>query len=121
MTARVLIVDDNPANRKLLEVRLTTEYFEVLTESNGPDAIAMCEKSMCDIVLLDVMMPGKSGWEVARALKQDPVTANVKIVMVSAIGEKTNEITAPIYGADGHVDKPFEFEHLEGVISKLLA
>ena len=66
------------------------------------------------------MMPGKSGWEVARALKQDPATQATKIVMVTAIGENTNEITAPIYGADAHVDKPFEFEKLERVIGQLL-
>jgi CheY-like chemotaxis protein len=73
-----------------------------------------------DIVLLDVMMPGKSGWEVARALKQDPVTQDIKIVMVTAIGEQVNEITSPLYGADAHIDKPFEFERLELVISGLL-
>jgi CheY-like chemotaxis protein len=80
----------------------------------------MAKQQRFDVVLLDVMMPGKSGWEVARALKQDPATQDVKIVMVSAIGEETNEITAPIYGADAHVDKPFEFEHLENVIARLL-
>ena len=68
MTARVLIVDDNPANRKLLEVRLLSEYFEDLCASNGPDAIAICEKALCDIVLLDVMMPEMDGFETCRRL-----------------------------------------------------
>ena len=119
--ARILVVDDDPEIVTMLSTRLTKRGYAVTTASDGTQAIALVKKDLPDVILLDVMMPGKSGWEVARAIKQDPATNAVKIVMVSAIGEKTNEITAPIYGADGHVDKPFEFEHLEGVISKLLA
>jgi two-component system alkaline phosphatase synthesis response regulator PhoP len=120
-SAKILVVDDDPEIVAMLNTRLTKRGYTVSTAYDGNKAIELAKRELPDIVLLDVMMPGKSGWEVARTLKQDPVTANVKIVMVSAIGEKTNEITAPIYGADGHVDKPFEFERLEGVISKLLA
>ena len=58
MTARVLVVDDVRPNVKLLETRLSVEYFEVSTASNGPEAIAICKKGGCDLVLLDVMMPG---------------------------------------------------------------
>ena len=66
MTARILVVDDAQANLKLLETRLSIEYFEVLTATNGPDAIAICKRGDCDIVLLDVMMPGMDGFEVCR-------------------------------------------------------
>ena len=104
----------------MLSMRLGKRGYQVTTASDGNKAIEVAKAGKFDVVLLDVMMPGKSGWEVARALKQDPATQDVKIVMVSAIGEKTNEITAPIYGADAHVDKPFEFEHLERVIARLL-
>ena len=69
MTARVLVVDDIAVNVKLLEARLTVEYFEVVTASNGPDAIAICREGGCDIVLLDVMMPGMDGVEVCRRLR----------------------------------------------------
>jgi two-component system cell cycle response regulator len=69
MTARVLVVDDVQPNLKLLEARLSAEYFEVLTATNGPDAIAICEMGGCDIVLLDVMMPGMDGFEVCRRLR----------------------------------------------------
>jgi len=88
------------------------------TVDNGDLEIAKAQKF--DVVLLDVMMPGKSGWEVARALKQDPVTQDIKIVMVTAIGEQVNEITSPLYGADAYIDKPFEFERLEKVIKGLV-
>jgi len=121
MTKSILVVDDDPEIVTMLNTRLTKRGYKVSTASDGNRAIELAKREKPDIVLLDVMMPGKSGWEVARALKQDPVTQDVKIVMVSAIGEKTNEITAPIYGADAHVDKPFEFEKLESVIAGLLA
>ena len=119
-SASILVVDDDPEIVTMLSTRLTKRGYKVSTASDGHKAIETAKRERPDVVLLDVMMPGKSGWEVARALKQDPVTQGVKIVMVSAIGEKTNEITAPIYGADAHVDKPFEFEALEKVIAKLL-
>ena len=69
MTARVLVVDDVRSNRKLLQTRLSLEYFEVLAATNGPDAIAICQKGECDIVLLDVKMPGMDGFEVCRRLR----------------------------------------------------
>jgi DNA-binding response OmpR family regulator len=119
--ASILVVDDDPEIVTMLNTRLTKRGYKVSTAGDGHRAIEIAKREKPDVVLLDVMMPGKSGWEVARALKQDPVTQDVKIVMVSAIGEKTNEITAPIYGADAHVDKPFEFEKLEKVIAGLLA
>ena len=118
--ASILVVDDDPEIVTMLNTRLTKRGYKVATAGDGHKAIEIAKREKPDVVLLDVMMPGKSGWEVARALKQDPVTQHVKIVMVSAIGEKTNEITAPIYGADAHVDKPFEFEKLEKVIAELL-
>lgn len=118
--ASILVVDDDPEIVTMLSTRLGKRGYQVATAGDGHKAIEMAKAQRFDVVLLDVMMPGKSGWEVARALKQDPATQDAKIIMVSAIGEKTNEITAPIYGADAHVDKPFEFEHLERVIARLL-
>jgi two-component system, OmpR family, alkaline phosphatase synthesis response regulator PhoP len=120
MAHSILVVDDDPEIVTLLSTRLSRRGYKISTASDGTRAIELVKKEMPDLVLLDVMMPGKSGWEVARALKQDPATQNVKIMMVTAIGEKTNEITAPIYGADAHIDKPFEFEKLEKMIQGLL-
>ena len=116
----ILVVDDDPEIVTLLATRLGKRGYKVATASDGTSALQLAKRDRPDLVLLDVMMPGKSGWEVARALKQDPDMAGTKIVMVTAIGERTNEITAPIYGADAHVDKPFEFEKLERVIGNLL-
>ena len=120
MAHSILVVDDDPEILTLLSTRLSRRGYKISTANDGTQALELAKRDKPDLVLLDVMMPGKSGWEVARALKQDPETESVKIVMVTAIGEKTNEITAPIYGADAHIDKPFEFEKLEKMILGLL-
>jgi CheY-like chemotaxis protein len=120
-TPSIVVVDDDPEIVGMLSTRLATRGYQVATASDGHAALELCRRLLPDLVLLDVMMPGKSGWEVARALKTDPLTAKVKIVIVSAIGEHVNDATSPIYGADAHMDKPFEFEKLERVIARLLS
>jgi len=119
--ANILVVDDDPEIVTMLSTRLGKRGYQVSTANDGHRALELAKRERPDVVLLDVMMPGKSGWEVARALKQDPVTQDIKIVMVTAIGEHVNEITSPLYGADAHVDKPFEFDRLEKVIGQLIA
>ncbi len=84
MTARVLVVDDVPANVKLLEARLSAEYFDVVTAMNGREALNICERAECDLVLLDVMMPDMDGFQVCRQLKTNPVTHHIPVVMVTA-------------------------------------
>ncbi|ESX89569.1 PleD family two-component system response regulator [Mesorhizobium sp. LNJC403B00] len=106
MTARILVVDDIPANVKLLEVRLLAEYFEVLTASNGPDAIEACENGKVDVVLLDVMMPGMDGFEVCKRLKSDPATAHIPVVMVTALGHVADRVRGLEAGADDFLTKP---------------
>jgi CheY-like chemotaxis protein len=118
--ASILVVDDDPEIVAMLTTRLGHRGYKVLTASDGHRALELAKREKPALVLLDVMMPGKSGWEVARALKQDPVTQGIKIVMVTAIGEQVNELTSPLYGADAHIDKPFEFEKLEKVIRGLV-
>jgi two-component system cell cycle response regulator len=106
MTARILVVDDIPANVKLLEARLLAEYFEVLTATNGPDAIETCENGKVDVVLLDVMMPGMDGFEVCRRLKVDPATSHIPIVMVTALDQVSDRVRGLEAGADDFLTKP---------------
>ena len=118
---KILVVDDDPEIVTMLSLRLGRRGYDVQTASDGHKAVELAKRELPALILLDVMMPGKSGWEVARALKADPVTEKIKIVMVTAIGEQVNEMTSPLYGADAHIDKPFEFERLEEIVTRLLA
>ena len=106
MTARVLVVDDIEANVKLLQARLMAEYFEVLTASNGPDAIDICQKGLCDVVLLDVMMPGMDGYEVCRRLKSNVDTTHIPVVMVTALDQPSDKLEGLNAGADDFLTKP---------------
>ena len=106
MSARVLVVDDLFPNIKLLETRLTAEYFEVLSAMNGMQAIEICESGACDIVLLDVMMPGMDGFEVCRRLKNSPTTAHLPVVMVTALDQPADRLKGLESGADDFLTKP---------------
>ena len=108
MSARVLIVDDLFPNVKLLETKLGLEYFDTLAAMNGQDAIAICEKGLCDLVLLDVMMPGMDGFEVCRHLKGNPVTAHIPVVMVTALDQPSDRLRGLDAGADDFLTKPLD-------------
>jgi two-component system cell cycle response regulator len=106
MTARVLVVDDVPANVKLLEARLSAEYFDVTTATCGIEALAVCAKGECDIVLLDVMMPDMDGFEVCRRIKSNPAIQHIPIVMVTALDQPSDRVAGLEAGADDFLTKP---------------
>jgi two-component system, cell cycle response regulator len=106
MTARVLVVDDVPANVKLLEARLSAEYFDVITAMSGEEALAICERAECDLVLLDVMMPDMNGFEVCRRLKTNPATYHIPVVMVTALDQPSDRVRGLDAGADDFLTKP---------------
>ncbi|MBN4095366.1 MULTISPECIES: PleD family two-component system response regulator [unclassified Methylobacterium] len=108
MSARVLIVDDLFPNVRLLETKLGLEYFDTLAAMNGRDAIAICEKGLCDLVLLDVMMPGMDGFEVCRHLKNNPLTAHIPVVMVTALDQPADRLRGLDAGADDFLTKPVD-------------
>ncbi len=106
MTARVLVVDDIPANVKLLEAKLGAEYFDVVTANSGEQALALIGKELPDIVLLDVMMPGMDGFEVCRRIKANPATAHLPVVMVTALDQLADRVQGLEAGADDFLTKP---------------
>jgi two-component system cell cycle response regulator len=108
MTARVLVVDDILSNVKLLEAKLSAEYFEVATAFNGMDALASMEEHEPDIVLLDVMMPGMDGFEVCRRIKSNPKTAHIPVVMVTALDQSSDRVAGLDAGADDFLTKPVD-------------
>ncbi|HWP25411.1 MAG TPA: PleD family two-component system response regulator [Xanthobacteraceae bacterium] len=106
MTARVLVVDDVPANVKLLEARLSAEYFDVITATSGAEALAICARSECDIVLLDVMMPDMDGFEVCRRIKVNPALQHIPVIMVTALDHAAHRVRGLEAGADDFLTKP---------------
>ncbi|MCB9986959.1 MAG: PleD family two-component system response regulator [Rhodospirillales bacterium] len=106
MSARVLVVDDIAPNVKLLEAKLMSEYYDVITATSGPQALERVKADTPDIVLLDVMMPGMDGFEVCRAIKADPTTAHIPVVMVTALTDATDRVRGLEAGADDFLSKP---------------
>lgn len=106
MSARVLVVDDILPNVKLLEAKLASEYYDVLTATSGPEALEKVEAESPDIILLDVMMPGMDGFEVCKIVKSDPRFAHIPVVMVTALTDATDRVRGLEAGADDFLSKP---------------
>src|SRR5919197_1215998 len=106
MSARVLVVDDVIGNVKLREARRTAEFSEVSTAMSGAEALTVCDRAQCDIVLLDVMMPGMDGFEVCRRLKTNPKTHHIPVVMVTALDQPVDRVRGLEAGADDFLTKP---------------
>lgn len=111
--AHILVADDDLEIADLLRSALDGAGYRVTLVHDGQAALVAAGREKPDAVVLDVMMPEKNGWEVARELRSDADFNDVGILMLTAIGPNLNEMTAPLYGADDHLDKPF-------VISELL-
>jgi two-component system cell cycle response regulator len=120
MTARILVVDDIPANVKLLEARLVAEYFDVLIADNGRDALNICEGSQVDLILLDVMMPGMDGFEVCERIKANPRISHIPVVMVTALDQSADRVRGLKAGADDFLTKPVNDLQLISRVKSLL-
>ncbi len=90
--------------------------LEVIQASDGEEAWRLAREHLPDLVVLDVMMPGMSGWEVCRKIREDVALAHTGVVMLTGIGENLNQMTSPLYGADAYIDKPFEFDDFDDKI-----
>jgi DNA-binding response OmpR family regulator len=119
--ATILVADDDPEILTLVSRRLAKRGFNVIEAQDGMQALAEARAQSPDLIVLDVMMPLKNGWEVAKELRADAATKDISILVLTAIGQMMNDMNSPLYGADDYIDKPFEFADLEARIDKLLA
>jgi two-component system cell cycle response regulator len=106
MTARILVIDDTPTNVKLLEAKLQAEYFDVISAYDGPTGLEMAKKEAPDLILLDVMMPGMDGFEVAKKLRADAKTRFIPVVMITALTDRSDRVRGLEAGADDFLSKP---------------
>ena len=118
----VLVADDEPTMLELVtrHLRSIEPKLEVIEASDGDEAWRLARERLPDLVVLDVMMPGMSGWEVCRKIRQDAALAHTGVLMLTGIGESLNEATSPLFGADEYIDKPFDFEKLDEKILGVL-
>jgi DNA-binding response OmpR family regulator len=118
---KILIADDDLEILSLVRRHLKKMDVEVVEASDGEEALRTAKEEKPDLVILDVMMPGMSGWEVCRAIREDASLEHTAVIMLTGIGERLNEMTSPLYGADDYLDKPFDFGELDDKIRDVLA
>jgi CheY-like chemotaxis protein len=118
---RILIVDDNPTNLKLVTYLMQQHGYEVVTAGDADDAIASIRKSPPDLILMDVQLPGIDGLELTRQLKADPATKSIVIIALTAYAMKGDQEKAREAGCDDYVTKPIDTRALPEIVAKHLA
>ena len=117
----ILVADDDLEILSLVVRNLKALPAQVIEASDGQEALKLARQNKPDLVVLDVMMPGMSGWEVCRAIREDDSLKGTGVIMLTGIGERLNEMTSPLYGADGYLDKPFDLDELQDKAKEVLA
>ena len=117
---KILVADDDVDILALVVRHVKSLDVDVVEANDGEEALRIARKEKPDLIVLDVMMPGMSGWEVCRAVREDDDLANTGVIMLTGIGERLNEMTSPLYGADDFLDKPFDVDDLETKIRVVL-
>ena len=118
--ARLLVVDDERDNREVLEIVLGCEGFVILTAGSGAEALASVAEQPPDLILLDIMMPGMDGYQVAAKIKGNPATKSIPILMVTALNGPAVRTRALSAGAEDLLTKPFEAAELCKRVRNLL-
>jgi DNA-binding response OmpR family regulator len=114
----ILVVDDNEDNANIIRDYLEARGYPISVAYNGDEAMAMFESAKPSIVLLDVMMPGRDGWQVCREMKASPMARDIRVIMVTALQDWMDKRQALETGADDYVEKPFELAKLASVVER---
>ena len=120
MPLRILIVDDEAINLKLVSRLLEIEGYEIMSAQSGETALRLIEQKRPDLALLDVMMPDMDGYELCRRLRQNPLTAGIPIVMLTAMVDENDRLKGIEAGADDCLPKPFDVELLRALLARFL-
>ncbi len=121
MSIRILVADDDPFIRRLVVFTLKKRGYEILEASDGASALKLARQEKPALVVLDVLMPGMTGLEVTQTLSQDPATAQIPIVILSANAQQTDIDAGLASGATAYLVKPFEPKMLGERVAKILA
>lgn len=117
----VVIADDDLEILTMVRTLLRRRDVKLLEASDGEEAMRLIRENEPDLVVLDVMMPGMSGWEVCKAIREEEALAETGVIMLTGIGERLNEMTSPLYGADAYLDKPFDLTELDAAVTRVLS
>jgi len=118
---RIAYVDDDLELTRLVSGALEDEGWEVIVENDGESGLEMILVEQPDLIILDVMMPGLTGWEICKYVRSKPDWNGTPILMLTGIGERMNALTAPLYGADAYLDKPFDIDEVVETVRQLVA
>lgn len=118
---RILVADDDAVIVRLLQVNFRLEGYDVETAAHGEEAVQKAGELHPKLILLDVMMPGVDGWEVCRRLKEDPGTADIPVVFLSARAQEEDRRRGLELGVAEYVTKPFDPGELVGLVARIIA
>ena len=117
----IMVADDDESLQDILAKYLAGKQMRLIQAADGEKALELLIMERPDLVLLDVMMPKLSGWEVLKYIREREVYRNTGVILFSGMGAKTNEMNAGLYNADDYINKPFEFSELEFKMRKVLS
>ena len=118
---KILLADDDLEILRITRTRLAKRGFTIVEAHDGEEALEMALSEHPHMVILDVMMPKLNGWEVCKYLRERDAYEDIGVLMLTAIGPSLNEMTSPLYGADEHLDKPFDLGELESAVARIIA
>ena len=116
----ILIADDDPDLRRMVRLQLEELPVDLLEANDGDNTLETILTEFPNLIILDVMMPGLTGWEILRYLRNKKEIANTGVLMLTGIGETLNELSSPMYGADDYIDKPFKARDLLAKVRAIL-